>query len=302
MLAMSDRASWAFPEGYEIAAGRLALEKLGGGKRYEVYLAWDERLFSRVVVKVVRPDQVGDARAVPDLEREHATLERLAHPMLVRTFGLVTAGEHPHLVMEHFEGPTLRKLIKSYGPLPLEQLVPLAVQVCGALHYMSTQAIVHLDVKPSNIVMEAPPKLIDLSVARTHDAAARLTKHVGTRKYMSPEQCDPRRLGPVGAPADVWGAGVTLYEAVSASRPFPTPSKSSVPEDAPLAVEFPQVEKDPAPLPARVPAAVAALVLRCLEKDPTLRPTAAEVAQGFEPLLDDIPTKPRLGRRRPKLS
>lgn len=299
---MSEKASWSFPEGYEIAPGRLALEKLGGGKRYEVYLAWDEKLFSRVVVKVVRPDQIGDSKSVPDLEREHQTLARLAHPMLVRTFGLVTAGEHPHLVMEHFEGPTLRKLIKSYGPLPLEQLVPLAVQVCGALHYLSTEKVVHLDVKPSNIVMEAPPKLIDLSVARTHEAAAQLSNHVGTRKYMAPEQCDPRRLGPIAAPADVWGAGVTLYEAVSGRRPFDTPSKTEVASDAPLEARFPQVAQDPPPpLPNRVPRTVASLVLACLAKDPADRPTAAEVARSFEPLLEDIPTKPTLGRRRPKL-
>ena len=298
---MSEKASWSFPEGYEIAPGRLALQKLGGGKRYEVYLAWDEKLFSQVVVKVVRPDQVDDPRSVPDLQREHAILDRLAHPMLVRTFGLVGTGRHPHLVMEHFEGPTLRKLIKSYGALPLEQLVPLAVQVCGVLHYLSTESVVHLDVKPSNIVMEAPPKLIDLSVARTHEAAARLTKHVGTRKYMSPEQCDPRRLGPVGAPADVWGAGATLYEAASGARPFDTPSKGSLPDDAPLETRFPQLAEDPAPLPNRVPGPVAELVLGCLTRDPARRPAAAEVARAFEPLLDDIPTKPSLGRRRPTL-
>lgn len=298
---MSEKASWSFASGAEIAPGRLALERLGGGKRYEVYLAWDEKLFSQVVVKVVRPDQVDDPKAVPDLEREHAALERLAHPMLVRQFGLVTTGPHPHLVLEHFEGPTLRSLIKSYGPLPVEQLVPLAVRVCGVLHYMATESIVHLDVKPSNIVMEAPPKLIDLSVARTLEAAARLQKPVGTRKYMSPEQCDPKELGPVGPPADVWGVGVTLFEAAAGVRPFEPPSKQSVDGATPKTVKYPQIEQEPAPLPGSVAPAVAELLRRCLAKDPGDRPVAAEVARGLEPLLEDIPAKPTLRRRRPRL-
>ena len=299
---MSEKASWSFAAGDAIAPGRLALEKLGGGKRYEVYLAWDEKLFSRVVAKVVRPDQVDDPKAVPDLEREHATLDRLAHPMLVRQFGLVTSGPHPHLVLEHFEGPTLRKLIKSYGPLPLEQLVPLAVQVCGVLHYMATESVVHLDVKPSNIVMEAPPKLIDLSVARTHKAAARLAKPVGTRKYMSPEQCDPTRLGPVGPAADVWGVGATLFEAATGFRPFEPPPKRSIDDSTPAAAKYPQLEQDPTPLPASIDPAVAELLTRCLVRDPQARPAAADVARGFEPLLERIPAKPALRRRRPKLS
>ena len=297
---MSDRPSWDFDEGDEIAPGRLALRKLGGGKRYEVYLAWDEKLYSQVVVKVVRPDQVGDPRAVPDLEREFAALDRLAHPMLVRHFGLVTDGDHPHLVLEHFEGPTLRRVIKSQGSVPLEQLVPLAVQVCGVLHYMATESMIHLDVKPSNIVMETPPKLIDLSVARTFDAAANLNKPVGTRKYMSPEQCDPKRLGPVGAPADVWGAGVTLYEAARGKRPFDTPSAGAVPDSAPLEVKYPQIVVDPEPLGGLVPDNVADLIANCLTKDPSQRPVAAQVAHAFEPLLGGASRKPMLRRGRPK--
>lgn len=291
------KASWEFDDGDEIVPGRYALGRLGGGKRYEVYLAWDDKLFSQVVVKIVRPDQTGNDKSVRDLKREADTVDNLAHPMLVRSFGVSLNGERPHLVLEHIEGPTLRRLIKGYGPLPLEQLVPLAVQVCGALHYMSTESIVHLDVKPSNVVMSSPPKLIDLSVARTHDAARKLTQRVGTRSYMAPEQCEPGpdRIGPW---TDVWGAGVTFYEAVAGTRPFHADKEADT-EDRARA--FPQLVEGPPPFPKGTPAAIEELILACLDKDPSSRPEAAEVARGFEPLLGSIPERPRLRRGRPKL-
>ena len=299
---MSEKKGWKFVEGDEIARGRYALKKLGGGKRYEAYLAWDEKLFSQVVVKVVRPDQVDNPKAVKDLERESNALGKLAHPMLVRRFDAVLEGPRPHVVLEHFEGPTLRKLIKGYGRLPLEQLVPLAVQVCGALHYMATEAMVHLDVKPGNIVMSAPPKLIDLSVARTFEQARRLTKPVGTRAYMAPEQCAPGERGEVGPASDVWGIGTTLYEAVSSARAFPSrrdDEDSPDPDDS--AATYPQLTTRPDPLPKDVPAPITDLVFSCLEDDPSARPSAAEVARSFEPLLARIPTKPKLRRGRPRL-
>ncbi|MDQ4095331.1 MAG: serine/threonine protein kinase, partial [Actinomycetota bacterium] len=238
---MTKRASWELQEGDQIAPGRAILEKLGGGKRYEVYLAWDDRLFSQVVVKLVRPDQVSDSRSINDLEREVSALDRLAHPMLVRHFGAFLESPRPHVVLEHFEGPTLRQLIKTNGALALPDLIALGVQLCGVLHYISSEATVHLDVKPSNIVMEAPPKLIDLSVARTFDAAAAMQRPVGTRKYMSPEQCLPASHGPIGPAADVWGAGATLYEAAAGRRPFETPPRGHLPDDAPVEQRYPQV-------------------------------------------------------------
>ncbi|MDQ3987489.1 MAG: serine/threonine protein kinase [Actinomycetota bacterium] len=291
------KASWEFEEGDEIVPGRYALRRLGGGKRYEVYLAWDDKLFSQVVVKVVRPDQIGNDKSVQDLRREADTVGGLAHPMLVRSFGVSLQDDRPHLVLEHIEGPTLRRLIKGYGPLPLEQLVPLAVQVCGALHYMATESIVHLDVKPSNVVMSSPPKLIDLSVARTHDAAKKLTQRVGTRSYMAPEQCEP---GPnrIGTWTDVWGAGVTFYEAVTGTRAFHADKEADT-EDKARA--FPQLVEDPPAFPKETPGPIAELILACLDKDPRSRPQAAEVARGFEPLLAAIPERPRLRRGRPKL-
>src|SRR6202000_1178879 len=100
--------------------------------------------------------------------------------------GPIPAGPSPPLLLEHLEGPTLRELLDRHGPLSLEQLLPLALHIASALHYLAAEGVVHLDVKPSNIVMGAPPRLIDLSVARTLERALLTSTPVGTDAYMAP--------------------------------------------------------------------------------------------------------------------
>src|SRR5688572_24616175 len=188
---------WRLKQGDEIAPGLSALKLLGGGLRYEAYLAWDERLQYVVVVKVVRPELVDDRHTVGGLAEEVAMLERLNHPVLLRSFSADLDGPRPHVVLEHLEGPRLSTLLRKYGPLLPEQLVPLALQLCAAVHYLGREGIVHLDVKPSNIIMGGPPRLIDFSVARTREQCQRLGSPVGTDAWMSPEQCRPRNGAPV---------------------------------------------------------------------------------------------------------
>jgi serine/threonine protein kinase len=292
----SEKASWGFEEGAPIGPRRSVLKALGGGSRYEVFLVWDDRLFALMVAKVLRPDVAEDPRALGELREEAELLERLAHPVIVRGFDAVLDGAHPHLLIEHLEGPTLRRLIKKGGPLPMQQLLPLAAHVAAALHYLACEEIVHLDVKPDNIVMGVPPRLIDLSVARTHQRAAGLSGAVGTDATMAPEQCDPKgSAAPIGPPADVWGLGATLYHAAAGVVPFPRPREareSGTPEE-----RWPQLVIPAPPLPGRVPADFAEIVMSALRPDPADRPTAAELATALQPLVAALPRKLRLGRR-----
>jgi serine/threonine protein kinase len=295
---VAEKRSWEFPEGHEIAPGRTTLKALGGGNRYEVYLVWDERLFSVMVAKVLRPDLVEEEHALRGLRREREALEALAHPVLLRAFDSHIEGDYPHVVVEHLEGPTLRRLIKRGGPLPLEQVLPLGLHVASVIHYMSQEGWVHLDLKPDNLVMGIPPRVIDLSLARTVERARRLTDYIGTNAYMPPEQCNPR--GDVGPPSDVWGLGATLYHAIAGRVPFRRPRTRD--EDAPLEDRFPQLEDEPHPWPRRVPEPLSEAVLACLEKDPARRPTAAELATLLQPLVAELPAKLVLGRRGARLA
>jgi serine/threonine protein kinase len=284
---------WGFGEGDEIAAGRHAVRLLGEGRRYEAYLSWDDRLHALVVVKIVRPGQVRHTATLVGLANEAEALRQLAHPSLVRSFDVVLDGDRPHLVLELLDGPRLSTLERRYG-IVVEQLLPLALQLCSVLHYLAGQGYTHLDVKPRNIIMSSTPKLIDLSIARRFEDARLAESPIGTDAYMAPEQCDPARFGEIGQRTDVWGLGVTLYEALARSRPFPDGD-----ETAPdLARRYPQVATDPSPLPADVPEPLADAVLACLRSDPASRPAPAEIAAALEPLVALLPL-PRLGRFRP---
>jgi len=272
------------------------LRHLGGGNRYEVYLVWDDRLFAVMVAKVLRPDQAEDPVALRDLRKEVEALERLAHPVIVRGFGAVLDGPHPHVLIEHLEGPTLRSLLRRGGPLPLAQLLPLTLHVAAALHYMANERMLHLDVKPDNIVMGVPPRLIDLSVARTFERAARVTGLIGTDAYMAPEQCDPQRFpGAIGPPADVWGLGATVFHAAAGFVPFPRDRGAHGSPD--LRVRFPQLFETPVDLPASAPRALHELLGAALAFDPAARPAAADLALALEPLVATLPQRMVLGRR-----
>jgi serine/threonine protein kinase len=255
--------AWNFTEGDELAPGLRAVRLLGGGRRYEAHLAWSDHLRALVVVKVVRRDRVDDPGALEGLRREAWLLRDLAHPHLLRSFGALTEGSRPHLVLEHIEGPRLSTLLRRYG-MNLEQLLPLALNLCAVLHYLAHEGVVHLDVKPSNIIMGGEPRLIDLSIARRLGELHELSSPVGTDLWMAPEQREVERFGEIGPASDIWGLGATLRAA----------------------------------MPDRVPAPVGNAVATCLEPRPADRPTADELARALEPMVDALPA-PRLGRFRP---
>ena len=281
----SSHDSWHLAEGDQLTPALTAMRLLGGGSAYEAYLAFDEVTFSPVVVKVIRPDSVDDEHSLRGLRREVAALTAITHPVVVRGLRHVLEGERPHVVLEHVDGPRLSSLIRRHGPLQEQQYLPLAIDIASALHYLRHIGYVHLDIKPSNIIMGAPARLIDLSVARPAEKAAELTYYIGSDHYMSPEQAAPQRVGRPGIESDVWGLGATVFEAVAGYRPF----DDGDPDSADPQVRFPQLLEPPYELPDRVPAAVAKVVYGALEADPADRPLPHEIATALEPVLASQP-------------
>src|SRR4051812_564965 len=264
--------SWGFVEGGPITAELTAVRRLGGGSAYEAYLAFDEVTYAPVVVKLLRPDRVRDERSLDGLAREVQALATINHPVVVRSLRDDLAGERPHVVLEQVDGPRLSTLVRRFGPLPEQQYLPLAVEVASALHYLRRLGWTPLDIKPSNVIMGAPARLIDLSVARPVADAVR-TRLVGTDAYMSPEQVDPDRFGAAGFASDVWGLSATLFEAVAGYRAF----DGGDPDAADLADQFPQLVDDPYELPDGVPAEVGKILYAGLDRDPSARPLPREV-------------------------
>ncbi len=271
------KVSWGFEEGAPIVAARTVVELLGGGRRYEVYLVWDERLYALGVAKILRPDLLADESALRKLRREAELLRRLAHPLLVRGLDATLDGPVPHLLLEHLVGPNLRRLVKDEGPLSFEDVLEAGEQLAGVLHYLAAEEVVHLDVKPSNVVFGHPSRLIDLGAARSTESASRLRTPFGTDAFMAPELCAADLGGSrVGPAADVWSLGATLYYAATGEVPFPRPAGAKTSDSR--TVRFPQLASRPERMPNYVPASLEALIVRMLAADPSERPLAAAVA------------------------
>jgi serine/threonine protein kinase len=289
--------TWGLAEGDEIAPGRTVLKPLGGGSRYEVLLVWDDERFAIMVAKVLRPAVADDERARRDLEREAAALAALSHPVILRGFDAALDGAHPHLLVEHLEGPTLRRLLRAEERLPMQQLIPLGLHVAAGIAYMAAAGWVHLDLKPDNLIMGVPPRIIDLSIARTIERAADTRGILGTDPYMAPEQCGtPEFEGRIGPPADVFGLAATLWRAAAGAAPFPRAEGGSRSEDP--EVRFPQLVVPPPEPPRGMPPALADLLRAGLAREPAERLTARELARGFEPLLESLPRKAPIRRGR----
>lgn len=272
---MSD--TWGLVGGDTIAPGLTAVKPVGGGTVYEAWLAFDERMYAPVIVKIVRPGQVDDDAARGGLEREVEMLRSLNHPGIARLFAYDSEGERPYLVLENIDGPSLSSLISSYGHLPLHQLLPLGLELCSALHYLRHAGVCHLDLKPSNVIMGAPAKLIDFSIALDAKEAADLDHPIGSDEYMAPEQCLPGQLGTPGHASDMWAFGATMFRAAAGYRAWEREPR------------WLQLTEPAYGLPDFVPPALADLIHACLVADPADRPTPQAVAEALEPMLERLP-------------
>ena len=224
------------------------IERLSRGHAYDVYDAWSHERGCRCVVRTLRPDRRRDRGARADLLREGRLLERLAHPHLVRAYE--TRSRPPMVVLETLGGATLAALLE-HGPLDRADLVQLALQLGSAVRYLHRNGVLHLDLKPDNLIAEAGRlKVIDLSIAQPPGPIAAGT---GTRRWMAPEQV---RGGTVTAAADVWGIGRVL--AAAGGGDLVTGCLREEPEARPsvdelIALLSSALDVDPTPLGARPP-------------------------------------------------
>jgi serine/threonine protein kinase len=259
--------------GEAIAPGYEVITHLHRSNNFDVYDAWSAERASRCIAKTPIPDLVEDRKLTRGLMREGRLLKKLTHPHIVRAYETIRA-PRPTLILETLTGATLAYLIDTAPRrLPLTDIAHLGLHLCSAVQYLHRHGILHLDLKPSNIVSECQrAKILDLSIARP---PGRGKEGAGTRNYMAPEQARGDYVGPA---ADVWGIGAVLFEAATGELPFGAPDD----ED-----RYEQLERRAEPVRSyrRVPAAFNGLVGSCLEPEPARRPTLEELSGALRELV-----------------
>jgi eukaryotic-like serine/threonine-protein kinase len=264
--------------------------RLGAGGMGEVYRAEDTRLGREVAVKVLPQAFVADPERLARFEREARVLATLNHPRIAGIFEVgEEAGTH-FLVMELAAGETLEARI-ARGPLPLEEVLALALQIAEGLEAAHERGVVHRDLKPGNVMVDerGEVKILDFGLAKalTDEAAGlgppglshsptithQATVHgqlLGTVAYMSPEQAKGL---PADRRSDLWALGVVLWEMLTGRRPFAGGSVSETLAEV-LKTDPPWEE-----LPENLPRPLLRLLRRCLERDPRRRLRDAGDAQ-----------------------
>ncbi|MBI2940209.1 MAG: PASTA domain-containing protein [Chloroflexi bacterium] len=268
----------------DLLGGRYRLEqRIGEGATAEVYRAIDVVLDRPVAVKLLRPSLAANEISRRRFLDEARAAARLTHPNVVAVFDVGIDGDRQYLVMELVAGPSLKDLIRSEGPLPVDRALTIAVQVLDALHDAHARGIVHRDVKPQNVLLTVDSthttgsghaKVADFGIA----AAANTPQPgetgivVGTAHYISPEQA----LGqPASVASDLYAVGVVLYEMLTGQLPFTG--------DSPLGIALQHVQAEP-PSPRqynpRLTPRIEASLRRALTKRPNERyPNASAFAR-----------------------
>ena len=255
-----------------IAAGRphglvlgkyVIQDKIGEGGMGEVFVAEHRRMKRPVVVKILPEAAMQSEQSVRRFEREVEAAAKLSHPNIVTAFDADEANGVHFLVMEYIEGVPLGDWVTRVGPLPVPKAVDCILQAAQGLAYAHSKGIVHRDIKPNNLLLDANGvvKILDMGLARIDDGRATLTVRgdesltthnqiVGTIEYMPPEQVDDSSRA--DRRSDIYSLGCTLYRLLTDRPPYrgdsvvktllahrlePIPSLRSQREDVPERLE-----------------------------------------------------------------
>jgi len=260
-------------ERYEI------LQLLGEGGMGAVYKARDRELDRLVALKVVRPELARNAEIVKRFKQELILARQVTHKNVIRIHDLGQADGLQFITMDFVEGQDLRQLLRDKGKLPPEQTVRIMLQICRALEAAHSERVIHRDLKPQNVMLDAGGRVyvMDFGIARSAylPGMTQTGALIGTPEYMSPEQARGEKLT---ERSDVFSLGVIFYELLIGASPYAS--------DTPLATLWKRMQEKavpPAVTDPTIPKPLSDIVVKALEIEPGDRfATAGEMAAQLE--------------------
>lgn len=249
--------------------GRYNVKKvLGQGAMGLVYLADDPVISRQVAIKVIKaPPGENTEELLARFDREFRSAGTLSHPNVVTVYDVGQQDDSHFIALEYVHGQSLEETLGSIRVLPLERVSDCITQICSALDYAHERGIVHRDVKPANILINAAgqPKITDFGIAKFVGGTSVTQSHniIGTPTYMSPEQAQG---SPVTGASDQFAVGVMLYRMLTGERPFIGENQTTV--------MYRIVHEQPIPtnkLNPRISPALNDVVMKALAKDPSQR-------------------------------
>ncbi|MBI2835032.1 MAG: protein kinase [Acidobacteria bacterium] len=261
------------------------LERVGRGGMGVLYRALDPVLDREVAIKLMSTDFTADESARPRFFREARAAAKLQHRNIVTIFEFAEEEGVPYIVMEFLRGTNLTGRLQKVPSLPLDSKLDIMVQLCTGLHFAHEQGVVHRDVKPPNIWLleDGTVKLLDFGIAKMASTALTNAGDVlGSAAYMAPEQVEGRIID---GRADVFSAGVVLYELLAGHKPFEA--------DSPTALLLKIIRDEPPPLqnlPLHLPPALINTVGKALQKNADNRyQRAGDLAGDLQAIRQSLP-------------
>ncbi len=243
------------------------VDTVGSGGMSVVYKAQDLVMNRYVALKLLNDELSTNEKAIRRFANESKAVAMISSEHIVKVYDVNLDHNPKYIAMEYVSGCNLKEYMEKNAPLPIDQAVSLISQLLSALRYTHDKGIVHLDVKPQNVMIteDLRLKLTDFGIARLpgEESTEEKEKAMGTVHYMSPEQANG---SPVDFNTDVYSAGVIFYEMLTGRLPFEG--------DTPLSVAMMHINNPPVP-PGKynpsIPAALEQIILKTMEKDPAAR-------------------------------
>lgn len=242
---------------------------IGKGGFSKVFLVRDKILDRKCALKVLSPEVMNDPEMLERFKREAKLYAALEHPNIVPIYDVGIYNNIAYIIMKYIEGRTLKNIIKTYGSLPLEDIIQITRDILSALHYMHNKGVIHRDIKPANVIVEKSTGraiLADFGLAKKVGETGGLTRTgemLGTPFYVSPEQAKGEKLCPA---SDIYSLGISLFEMVTGKVPFTG--------ETPLQIMWKHV-REPLPSPSRynpkIPQMLEKIILKATDKKPKNR-------------------------------